>query len=176
MMPMSMFADMTSPETQLSPNPRKRKANHAPSSSIACSQAEGQVSPCLESLHPTIVPQRSPKRVRLQKVSPASHHGSKTNTSPRYDNISAKPIAALLLRPCHVCWRRPTTRAVLDGYADCDECGARTCYICLRVCEDMNCKLRIIDIHEDALSGKSELRSEEFTEKGKRRQIGRAHV
>ncbi|KAJ5370105.1 uncharacterized protein N7496_006197 [Penicillium cataractarum] len=43
------------------------------------------------------------------------------------------------LRPCHICHRRPTTRQVLDAYADCDLCGERACFICLRQCDALDC-------------------------------------
>lgn len=43
------------------------------------------------------------------------------------------------LRPCHICHRRPTTRQVLDAYADCDLCSQRACFICLRQCEALDC-------------------------------------
>jgi hypothetical protein len=43
------------------------------------------------------------------------------------------------LRPCHICHRRPTTRQVLDAYADCDLCAKRACYICLRLCDGSAC-------------------------------------
>ncbi|KAJ5160670.1 uncharacterized protein N7482_007674 [Penicillium canariense] len=43
------------------------------------------------------------------------------------------------LRPCHICHRRPTTRQVLDAYADCDLCGERACFICLRQCDARDC-------------------------------------
>ena len=44
------------------------------------------------------------------------------------------------LNPCHICHRRPTTRSVLDAYADCTLCGNRTCYICLRECLGPYCR------------------------------------
>ncbi|KAJ5212729.1 uncharacterized protein N7498_004375 [Penicillium cinerascens] len=43
------------------------------------------------------------------------------------------------LRPCHICHRRPTTRHVLDAYADCVLCAERACFICLRQCDADNC-------------------------------------
>lgn len=43
------------------------------------------------------------------------------------------------LRPCHICHRRPTTRQVLDAYADCDLCAQRACFICLRQCDAPTC-------------------------------------
>ncbi|KAJ5186041.1 hypothetical protein N7472_010881 [Penicillium cf. griseofulvum] len=49
---------------------------------------------------------------------------------------SASPPA---LRPCHICHRRPTTRQVLDAYADCDLCHERACFICLRQCDSSSC-------------------------------------
>lgn len=39
------------------------------------------------------------------------------------------------LRACHICRRRPSDRAQLDQYADCEGCGARTCFVCMRQCE-----------------------------------------
>ena len=47
--------------------------------------------------------------------------------------------SASCLRPCHICHRRPTTKEVLDAYADCDLCGERSCYICLRQCDAVYC-------------------------------------
>ncbi|KAF4626420.1 hypothetical protein G7Y89_g11740 [Cudoniella acicularis] len=38
------------------------------------------------------------------------------------------------LSPCHICRRKPTIRSELDSYADCEGCGKRTCYICIREC------------------------------------------
>ena len=160
---------MTSPEIELSPNPRKRKVNHDLPGNVAFSHADGQASSCLDSFHMEIIPQSSPKRLRRKRASPVSHYWSKTNKSPLHDDSSPKPIAALLLRPCHICSRRPTTRAVLDGYSDCDECGSRTCYICLRICEDVNCQFATVDIHKDGLSVTSESTIEAYTKKRKRR-------
>ena len=38
------------------------------------------------------------------------------------------------LAPCNVCHRRPTKKSELDSYADCEGCGHRTCFICMRQC------------------------------------------
>ncbi|KAB8227820.1 hypothetical protein BDV23DRAFT_165254 [Aspergillus alliaceus] len=71
---------------------------------------------------------------------------------PATSNISSPPISpktlvpqrntcapASCLRPCHICHRRPTTKEVLDAYADCGLCGERSCYICLRQCDAAHC-------------------------------------
>jgi len=42
--------------------------------------------------------------------------------------------ASPVLSPCHICHRKPTVRRDLDSYGDCEACGERTCFICLREC------------------------------------------
>ena len=59
----------------------------------------------------------------------------------------AAPLSTLVLRPCHICHRRPRTRDAIESYADCTACGQRTCYICLRQCENDYCRFRHIDAH-----------------------------
>ncbi|PHH64532.1 hypothetical protein CDD81_4311 [Ophiocordyceps australis] len=36
--------------------------------------------------------------------------------------------------PCHICHRRPNNKASLDAFADCQGCGQRTCFVCVREC------------------------------------------
>lgn len=43
-------------------------------------------------------------------------------------------ITTNVLAPCHICHRRPTKKTDLDSYADCQGCGERTCYVCMREC------------------------------------------
>lgn len=38
------------------------------------------------------------------------------------------------LAPCHICHRRPTKKSDLDSFADCEGCGERACFICIREC------------------------------------------
>ena len=168
-MPVPMFAEKPPLEVQLSSNPKKRKLGHDDPASIASSLAAGSASSSLESFHNKPMPQKTPKRLRLNQPSSIPHHVSKTTTSPPHDKTSPKPIADLLLRPCHICWRRPTTRAVVDGYTDCDECGLRTCYICLRVCEDVDCKSPTVDVQIDSVSGTPERKIEIYTKKRRKR-------
>lgn len=63
--------------------------------------------------------------------------------SPRTTTATATATTLLIpppvLRPCHVCHRKPSTKVMLDAYADCELCGQRACYICLRECNSINC-------------------------------------
>jgi hypothetical protein len=51
-------------------------------------------------------------------------------------------VPAAILRPCHICHRRPHTRVMLNAYADCELCSRRACYICLRECDALTCLYR----------------------------------
>lgn len=51
-------------------------------------------------------------------------------------------VSASFLRSCHICHRRPTTRELLEAYADCNLCGQRACFICLRQCDVADCCIR----------------------------------
>lgn len=43
-----------------------------------------------------------------------------------------------LLTPCHICHRKPTKKTHLDSFAECQGCGERTCYVCIRQCQGWN--------------------------------------
>jgi len=45
-----------------------------------------------------------------------------------------RTATSTLLRPCHICHRRPTKKSDLDSFADCHMCCERTCYVCIRQC------------------------------------------
>ncbi|KAB8303285.1 hypothetical protein EYC80_004726 [Monilinia laxa] len=38
------------------------------------------------------------------------------------------------LRPCHICRRKPTVKKELDSFANCEGCGKRSCWVCIREC------------------------------------------
>lgn len=44
--------------------------------------------------------------------------------------------SASLLSRCHICHRKPTKKSDLDSFADCQGCGQRTCFVCIRQCLD----------------------------------------
>jgi hypothetical protein len=35
---------------------------------------------------------------------------------------------------CHICSRRPDLKTYKNSFADCEGCGQRTCYVCIREC------------------------------------------
>jgi len=43
-------------------------------------------------------------------------------------------ISQSLMSRCHICSRKPTKKSELDSFTDCQGCGRRTCYICIREC------------------------------------------
>ncbi|KUJ08527.1 uncharacterized protein LY89DRAFT_332699 [Mollisia scopiformis] len=45
------------------------------------------------------------------------------------------------LSPCHICHRKPTERKQLDAFVDCEGCGERTCFVCLRECTGLGAAL-----------------------------------
>jgi len=61
-----------------------------------------------------------------------SHHDHPTLAHPPTTKPKSSPRD---LNPCHVCKRRPTLLSELDQYTNCEGCGERTCWICVRECE-----------------------------------------
>jgi hypothetical protein len=75
---------------------------------------------------------RSPKSSRK----PLQESGGSIQNSSNTDTKQDKPNLA----PCHICWRAPRLKKDLDGYTDCRRCRKRTCYICMRQCEVIDCR------------------------------------
>lgn len=148
-MPVPMFVEDAASRMSPWASTRKRKLAHGDAETKACSEATRPLCMPGDSVHTKCPTQRSPKRMCL-KPSQSRHLGPKPSTTQSHRADASTPIASLLLQPCHVCWRRPTTWAVLDGYTDCEACGSRTCYICLRECEDYDCKFATVDMHEES--------------------------
>lgn len=50
------------------------------------------------------------------------------------------PVApsTALLTPCYICHRRPTKKSDLDSFAECQGCGDRACFVCIRQCHGWN--------------------------------------
>lgn len=49
-------------------------------------------------------------------------------------STAKQDVKKAVLSPCHICHRKPSVRSDLDGYVDCEGCGGRTCWICVREC------------------------------------------
>lgn len=74
---------------------------------------------------------------RPTPLAPSSRHNharspSASKLGPR--TTTTTTITANILAPCHICHRKPTKKTELDSYADCQGCGERTCYVCMREC------------------------------------------
>ncbi|KAF4512527.1 hypothetical protein G6O67_001655 [Ophiocordyceps sinensis] len=69
----------------------------------------------------------SPHRRRpSQPKVPQDHTGLGSRAPPR--------TIGVLLSHCHICHRRPTKKSDLDSFAECQGCGKRTCFVCIREC------------------------------------------
>ncbi|PNY22669.1 Uncharacterized protein TCAP_07078 [Tolypocladium capitatum] len=66
---------------------------------------------------------------------------------PGLGNRVPARLSGALLTPCHICHRKPTKKSDLDSFAECQGCGERTCFVCIRECQGWNA-----DEGEEALS------------------------
>jgi len=78
----------------------------------------------------------STRRRRTQ--SPSQHETSRLQETSA-NSRSTTPFrttttSAVLMSRCHVCFRKPAKKSDLDSFADCQGCGQRTCYVCIREC------------------------------------------
>lgn len=87
-----------------------------------------------------VIPYSSPlsKKIRINNSSDEQTPYQQTSLPPHHTRSpSSKQQSApktINLSPCHICHRKPTKKSDLDSYADCESCGERTCYICIRQC------------------------------------------
>ena len=129
-------------------------------------------SPVPDGKDPKASMRRSPKRRRQQRTSPASY-GKAQSTSPNTQHPPSPTKVGTLLSSCHICHRRPKTKPDLPGYADCDNCSRRTCYICMRECEETNCKLAAYTCQADQPTTDAEPRKQVSEAKGRRQRLCR---
>lgn len=72
---------------------------------------------------------------QMPSLAPSSRHNIRLPSPTTIEQITNKPVkSANVLAPCHICHRKPTKKTELDSYADCEGCGERTCYVCIRAC------------------------------------------
>lgn len=61
--------------------------------------------------------------------------GSPRPAAPAVATAAPPPSnSSTLMGRCHICFRRPNKKSDLDSFADCQGCGQRTCYVCMREC------------------------------------------
>lgn len=62
------------------------------------------------------------------------HDKDRLTTPATTTTIPTNPTPASLMSRCHICFRKPNKKSDLDSFADCQGCGQRTCYVCIREC------------------------------------------
>ncbi|CZR53910.1 uncharacterized protein PAC_03792 [Phialocephala subalpina] len=91
------------------------------------------------------------KRQRIDLPSTHSHDADLLFTRPPLSDMTDRQAESALekklggkstggkvdLSPCHICRRKPTEKRHLEDYADCEGCGERTCFICMRECKGL---------------------------------------
>lgn len=79
----------------------------------------------------------SPAHLSIFKQALTPSPGISPKTIP--EQLPAAPTS-VPLKACHICHRKPATKALLDAYADCELCRNRSCFVCLRECTRTGCK------------------------------------
>ncbi|KAK3310006.1 uncharacterized protein B0T15DRAFT_21119 [Chaetomium strumarium] len=86
--------------------------------------------------------QQSPSGSPPQERQHQQPHQLQRRQQPRSKNTSLEDDAeeeettspANLMSRCHICFRRPDLKTYKNSFADCESCGQRTCYVCIREC------------------------------------------
>ena len=68
------------------------------------------------------------------------------------NKVPVKTVNGTVLEPCHICHRKPVKRSDLDAYADCQGCGQRTCFVCIRECQGWNVEVGSALSEQEVLS------------------------
>jgi hypothetical protein len=95
--------------------------------------ADGE--PMQRSPHDDSSPRHHPQDHHQQ---PQQHHEPTKDASrgQELDDKTRPPSATTpsLMNRCHICSRKPNKKSDLDSFADCQGCGQRACYVCIREC------------------------------------------
>lgn len=75
-------------------------------------------------------------RAKSNSPTSAPHHYHHYHQNQKQQHHQQHALLSKIksLDRCHICFRKPTKKADLDSYADCQGCGQRTCYVCMRQC------------------------------------------
>ncbi|KAJ2900517.1 hypothetical protein MKZ38_002422 [Zalerion maritima] len=80
-----------------------------------------------------------PLKKRARTVDPEDHRSNphEQHQRPELARVATHPtVPPNILNPCHICHRKPQRKSDLDSYKNCEGCGRRTCYICIRECQN----------------------------------------
>ena len=89
--------------------------------------------------------------------SPITHKRSSSQQLHHATTLDPKPSPrTATLTPCHICHRKPTKKSHLDSFAQCQGCGERTCFVCIRECLGWN-----VD-HDGSVISEQEVLSRSF--------------
>ncbi|KXJ95851.1 hypothetical protein Micbo1qcDRAFT_29287 [Microdochium bolleyi] len=69
-------------------------------------------------------------------LSPQTHHQLSLLSTATRPSQPPRANSAAMLSPCYICHRKPTKKSDLDSFADCMGCRQRTCYVCIRQCQN----------------------------------------
>lgn len=80
----------------------------------------------------------------------SDRHGPFKTSRPQHQHAgSGSDLSA-----CHICHRKPRVRSELDSYANCEGCGQRTCYVCMRQCSgDWSANAKSYSGFDDGVEG-----------------------
>ncbi|KAM7207047.1 hypothetical protein V8F33_000146 [Rhypophila sp. PSN 637] len=94
-----------------------------------------------------VMPLPAVKRIRTTDVKEDESRQTLAQTKPNspisqdHDRAASAPPTTNFTTPtltqrCHICSRKPTKKSDLDMFADCEGCGQRACFVCMRQCLD----------------------------------------
>ncbi|KAK0734016.1 hypothetical protein B0T26DRAFT_635598 [Lasiosphaeria miniovina] len=95
-----------------------------------------------EAARSTSTPSPADERHDPRKPSPPTAAGTASTLQEDLPDETTRSEATVLSRTsstnlmgrCHICFRKPSKKLDLDSFADCQGCGQRTCYVCIREC------------------------------------------
>lgn len=98
-------------------------------------EGEGEPMQRSPSSSPSQKNQREHHRHHPKDESRDALHDRSQVTSPTVTTTTTtNHTSTSLMNRCHICFRKPNKKSDLDSFADCQGCGQRTCYVCIREC------------------------------------------
>jgi hypothetical protein len=82
-------------------------------------------------------PSNTPPHRHHDQQQQRDRQGAKDTYQDEFDQqirSGAPRSSTPLMSRCHICSRKPNKKSDLDSFADCQGCGQRACYVCIREC------------------------------------------